>query len=184
MTIKEELPPGEVAPEEIQAANMQVAASFSEMLKPVIGPHGSKILITQGATKIEAADLISSNALSLVKELKYQHPTADILLNAGLTQGERVGDGVAAVMVLMGELVKKGYELRALGVHQNKVINGYEMALEVVKAVLSDIASPVEVRGEGSDAVLRKVAKTALKKGDFGRRHISGYCSREHKAAT
>ena len=168
MTIKEELPPGEVAPEEIQAANMEVSASFSDMFKPVIGPLGSKILITQGATKIEAADLISSNALSLVKELKYQHPTADILLNAGLTQGERVGDGIAAVMVLMGELVKKGYELRALGVHQNKVINGYEMALEVVKAVLSEIASPVEVRGKGSDAVLRKVAKTALKKGDFG----------------
>jgi chaperonin GroEL (HSP60 family) len=172
MTIKEELPPGEVPPEEIQETNMLVSASFSDMFKPVIGPFGSKVLITQGATKIEAADLVSSNALSLVKELRYQHPTADILINAGLTQGERVGDGIATVMILTGELVKRGYDLKTEGVHQNMVIKGYDKSLEVVKEVLEEIASPVDVRGEGSDDVLRAVAKTALKKGDFGEQDI------------
>lgn len=172
MTIKKELPPGEIAPEEIQAMNMQVSITFSDMFKPIIGPFGSKILITQGATKVEAADLISSNALSLVKELNYQHPTADILINAGLTQGERVGDGIATVMVLTGELVRKGYELKEEGVHQNIVVAGYEKSLVVVKEVLAELASPVDVRGEGSDEVLRSVAKTALKTGNFGEEDI------------
>jgi len=70
MTIKEELPPGAVSPEEIQEANVLVSATFSDMFKPIIGPFGSKMLITQGATKIEAADLVSGNAYSLIKELK------------------------------------------------------------------------------------------------------------------
>ncbi|MCK4476151.1 MAG: TCP-1/cpn60 chaperonin family protein [Methanophagales archaeon] len=167
MTIKEELPPGEVPPEEIQEANMQVSAAFSDMFKPVIGPFGSKILITQGATKVEAADLISSNAYSLIKELKYQHPTADILINAGLTQGEKVGDGIATVMILTGELVKRGFELKNEGVHQNIVVNGYEKALERAKEVLKEMASAVDVRGEGGDEFLRFVAKTALKIEDY-----------------
>jgi len=165
--IKEELPPGEVPPEEIQETNMMVCAAFSDMFKPVIGPFGSKILITQGATKVEAADLISSNAYSLIKELKYMHPTADILITAGLTQGERVGDGIATVMILIGELVRKGYELRKAGVHQNIVVDGYERALGFVKEILKEMATTVDVRDEGSIEIWRQVAKTALKKGEF-----------------
>ena len=165
--IKEELPPGEVPPEEIQETNMMVCAAFSDMFKPVIGPFGSKILITQGATKVEAADLISSNAYSLIKELKYMHPTADILITAGLTQGERVGDGIATVMILIGELVRKGYELRKAGVHQNIVVDGYERALGFVKEILKEMATTVDVRDDGSIEIWRQVAKTALKKGEF-----------------
>ena len=165
--IKDELPPGEVPPEEIQETNMMVCAAFSDMFKPVIGPFGSKILITQGATKVEAADLISSNAYSLIKELRYTHPTADILITAGLTQGERVGDGIATVMILIGELVRKGYELRKAGVHQNIVVDGYERALGFVKEILKEMATTVDVRDEGSIEIWRQVAKTALKKGEF-----------------
>ena len=167
MTIKEELPPGEVRPEEIQEMNVGVSAAFSEMFKPVIGPFGSKILITQGATKVEAADLVSSNAYSLIKELNYMHPTADVLINAGLTQGEKVGDGIATVMILTGELVKRGFELKKEGVHQNTVVKGYEMALEQAKEALAEMASAVDVRGAGSDEILRRVAKTALKEGEY-----------------
>ena len=165
--IKDELPPGEVPPEEIQETNMMVCAAFSDMFKPVIGPFGSKILITQGATKVEAADLISSNAYSLIKELRYTHPTADILITAGLTQGERVGDGIATVMILIGELVRRGYELRKAGVHQNIVVDGYERALGFVKEILKEMATTVDVRDDGSIEIWRQVAKTALKKGEF-----------------
>ncbi len=165
--IKDELPPGEVPPEEIQETNMMVCAAFSDMFKPVIGPFGSKILITEGATKVEAADLVSNNAYSLIKELHYTHPTADILITAGLTQGERVGDGIATVMILIGELVRRGYELRQAGVHQNIVIDGYERALAVVRSTLEEMATSVDVKDEASDALLRQVAKTALKKGEF-----------------
>ncbi|NQE04363.1 Thermosome subunit [ANME-1 cluster archaeon GoMg1] len=167
MTIKEELPPGAVSPEEIQEANVLVSATFSDMFKPILGPFGSKMLITQGATKIEAADLVSGNAYSLIKELKHMHPTADMLINAGLTQGERVGDGIATVMILTGELVKQGFELKNEGVHQNIVVTGYELALERVKEILADIAAEVDVRGAGGDELLQCVAKTALKKGDY-----------------
>ena len=167
MTIKEELPPGAVSPEEIQEANVLVSATFSDMFKPILGPFGSKMLITQGATKIEAADLVSGNAYSLIKELKYMHPTADMLINAGLTQGERVGDGIATVMILTGELVKRGFELKNEGVHQNIVVKGYELALEHVKDVLADIAAEVDVRGAEGDELMRCVAKTALKKADY-----------------
>jgi len=165
MTIKEELPPGAVPPEEIQETNALVSATFSDIFKSTIGPMGSKKLITSGATKIEADDLITSNAYSIVRELAYRHPAAEILIHAGLTQGERVGDGVATVMILTGELVWRGFELKNLGLHQNVIVNGYVKAMERAEEVLNEIAAPVEI--QESDEDLKKVAKTALKKGEF-----------------
>lgn len=165
MTIKEELPPGEVPPEEVQETNAQLSLTFSDLFKSTLGPLGSKKLITLGATQIEADDLITSNAYSIVRELKYKHPTADVLLNAGLAQGERVGDGIATVMILTGELVWRGFELRQLGLHQNVVVNGYAKALERAKAVFNEMATPVTIKE--SDEYLKQVAKTALKKGEY-----------------
>ena len=165
MTMKEELPPGEVPPEEIQEANALVSHTFADIFKSTIGPLGSKKLITGGATKLEMDDLVTSNAYSIVKELKYTHPTADVLINAGLAQGERVGDGIATVMILTGELVWRGFELRSIGVHQNVILRGYEKALERTKEVFNEMASPVEIRE--SDEYLKQVAKTALKKEEY-----------------
>jgi len=165
MTIKDELPPGEVPPEEVQEANAQISLTFSDIFKSTIGPLGAKKLITSGATKLEADDLITSNGYSIARELAYMHPAADILLNAGLTQGERIGDGIATVMVLTGELVGRGFELKKLGLHQNVIVSGYEKALKRAKEVLNELASPVEI--EESDDYLRHVAKTALKRGEY-----------------
>ena len=94
------------------------------------------------------------------------HPAADVLLNAGLTQGDRVGDGIATVMALTGELVWRGFELKNIGVHQNVIVRGYEKALNRAKEILNEIALSVTVNE--SDEYLRKVAKTALKRSAFG----------------
>lgn len=165
MTIKEELPPGEVPPEEIQEANAQISLTFSSIFKSTIGPLGAKKLITSGATKLGTEDLVTSNGYSIARELSYMHPAADILLNAGLTQGERVGDGIATVMILTGELVGRGFELKNLGIHQNVIVSGYEKALNRTKEVLRGLASPVEIAE--SDDYLRHVARTALKRGEY-----------------
>jgi chaperonin GroEL (HSP60 family) len=165
MTIKNELPPGTVPPEEIQETNALVSLTFSDIFKSTVGPLGSKKLITRGATKVEADDLITSNGYSIARELVYTHPAADILINAGLAQGERVGDGIATVMILLGELVGRGFELKNLGLHQNVIVNGYTKALERAKEVLNEIAVPVEMHE--SDEYLKHVAKSALKKGEY-----------------
>jgi chaperonin GroEL (HSP60 family) len=68
-------------------------------------------------------------------------------------------------MILTGELVGRGFELKNLGVHQNVIVNGYENALERAKGVLNEIAASVEIRE--SDEYLKQVARTALKKGEY-----------------
>ncbi|MHC1635145.1 MAG: thermosome subunit alpha [Candidatus Methanospirareceae archaeon] len=166
MAIKEELPPGEVPPEEMQEANALICKVFSEMFKPMLSPLGFKKLITKEVTKEEFSDLVSSHGHSIIKELKYDHPTADILINAGLTQGEEVGDGVSTVMVLIGELVDRGYRLKNAGIPQNVVISGYEKALKEVKRFLESCALRMEIE----DSILKRVAKTALKENEFWER--------------
>jgi chaperonin GroEL (HSP60 family) len=165
MTIKDELPPGAVPPEEIQETNALVSYTFADIFKSTLGPQGAKKMITSTATKIEADDLVTSNGYSIARELAYTHPAADILITAGLSQGERVGDGIATVMILTGELVWRGFELKNLGIHQNVIANGYAKAMERAREVLTELAMPVDIAK--SDEYLRCVAKTALKKGEY-----------------
>ena len=162
--IEEVLPPGEVPPEEIQHANRIVCEAFSDMFRSILGPIASKKMLTSEMTKEEVVELVSSSGYTLLKELRYEHPTADILTESGIALGDAVGDGVATMLVLLGELVRRGFELRDMGIHQNTVAHGYEMALEHARSVLKEISLEVDAK---DDETLRKVARTALKKSDY-----------------
>jgi len=161
---KIELPPGEVPPEEVQEANVLVCAAFSEMFKPMLGPLGSKKLIMKGALEGEAPDLVANNAYAIIRELKYGHPTADLIIEAGISQGRDAGDGVATVLILIGELARRGYELKLNGIHQNVIVRGYEKALQETFRILDEMARAVDVNNDG---VLENVALSALKKSDY-----------------
>ncbi|MHC1566341.1 MAG: thermosome subunit alpha [Candidatus Syntropharchaeia archaeon] len=148
----------EVPPEEVQESNMLISVVFSEMFKPTLGPLGSNKLILKEMTKGEVSDLVSSNGLAILRELDYEHPTAKILMNAGLTQGRETGDGVSTVMILLGELVKRGFELKKSGIHQQVIVRGYKKALEKTKEFLEDLA----IR-EVSEDILEKIAMISLR---------------------
>ncbi|MCW3135693.1 MAG: TCP-1/cpn60 chaperonin family protein [Canidatus Methanoxibalbensis ujae] len=163
--IEDVLPPGDVPPEEIQWANKIVCEAFSDMFRSIIGPIASKKMLTRDMTKEEVVDLVSSSGYTILKELRYDHPTADILISAGISLGDDIGDGVATMMVLLGELVRNGFELRAMGVHQNTISRGYNMALDHVLDVLDDIC--IEFSEIRENRILRDVARTALKKSDY-----------------
>ncbi len=156
-----------VSPEEVQEANVLISRVFEDIFKSLLGPIGSNKLITKEMTKDDVRELITNKGLSVVRELSYEHPTADMIINAGLTQGEEVGDGVTSVFIMVGNLVKEGFELKNLRVHQNTVIKGYRRAADEAKRYLGELA-----KAEPSEEDIRNVARSALK---FGRNEdISG----------
>ncbi|RLG35714.1 hypothetical protein DRN98_00685 [Methanosarcinales archaeon] len=125
-----ELVGDDVSPEEIQESNLLIARVFEDIFRTLLGPTGASKLITKDMTEDDVRELVSSKGLSIARELAYDHPTADILINAGRTQGKEVGDGVTSVFILTGELVRLGFELKKLGVHQNTIIKGYQIAAD------------------------------------------------------
>ena len=155
------MPDEDVSPEEVQESNVLISRVFEDMFKTLLGPIGSSKLITKEMTKDDVRELVSNKGLSIVRELAYEHPTAEMIMNAGLTQGEEVGDGVTSLFILLGALVKEGFELKDLRVHQNTIIKGYREAAEEAKRYL-DLIAKVEI----DEKQIEQVARSALK---FGR---------------
>ncbi|MDY6966618.1 MAG: thermosome subunit alpha [Halobacteriota archaeon] len=145
----------QVSGEEIQETNLLVSLVFSDMFKSILGPKGLNKLIV----KEEDFDLVSSNGLYIIKESEYDHPTAQMLLKAGETQGDEVGDGVSTVMILIGEFMKKGFDLRSIGVPFPIVTKAYSQALEKSKEILKDLS----IEETLSDDFLYDIAITSLK---------------------
>jgi len=148
----------DVSPEEVQESNVLIARVFEDIFKTLLGPTGASKLITKEMTEDDVRELVSNKGLSIARELAYDHPTADLLINAGRTQGKEVGDGVTSVFILTGELVRLGFELKKLAVHQNTIIKGYQIAAEEAMQFLEGIAEQ-----EPDDLDIQNVARTALK---------------------
>lgn len=102
----------QVSGEEIQETNLLISQVFSDMFKSTLGPKGLNKLIV----KDEDFDLVSSNGLYIINELDYEHPTAEIFMRAGKNHGDEIGDGVSTLMILIGELMKRGFDLKSMGV--------------------------------------------------------------------
>ncbi|MDY6865193.1 MAG: thermosome subunit alpha [Halobacteriota archaeon] len=146
----------DVSGDEIRETNLLVSLVLSDMFKSVLGPKGLNKLIV----KEEDFDLVSSNGLYILTELDYdEHPTANMIMNAGKTQSDETGDGVTTVLVLIGELLKRGFELNEMGVSFPIVSKAYSLALEKSMVILDELA----ITEEMSDEFLFNIARTSLK---------------------
>ncbi len=154
MNMDERSMPGDVTPEEIQESNAIISIVFSDMFKPMIGPLRSNKLIT---SETDGFGVVSNNAYPIIRELRCDHPVADLIIDAGITQGEEVGDGVSTVMILIGELVRRGYKLISEGIHQSIIVEGYKKALKKTEEILDEISEDVS-----HGTALRDVAFSAL----------------------
>ncbi len=145
----------EISGEEVRDTNLLVSLVFSDMFSSTLGPKGLNKLIV----KEEDFDLVSSNGMYIISELDYEHPTAEVLIKAGKNQGDEVGDGVSTLMILIGELIKSGFDLKVLGVPFPVVIKAYAKAAEKVGDILDDIA----IKEDLNDEFLIKIALSSLK---------------------
>ncbi|HME54257.1 MAG TPA: TCP-1/cpn60 chaperonin family protein [Candidatus Lokiarchaeia archaeon] len=77
---------------------------------------------------------VTSDGTTLINELhlRYRHPIASLLLEAGDCQGKNHGDLTKGTIVLACSLVIAGLELMEQGLHPNVVKQGFNTALRVV----------------------------------------------------
>jgi T-complex protein 1 subunit theta len=77
---------------------------------------------------------VTNDAATIVNELEVQHPTAKLLVLAGRTQQEEIGDGANLVVSFAGELLEKAEELIRMGLHPSDIIMGYSKAISKVSS--------------------------------------------------
>jgi chaperonin GroEL (HSP60 family) len=149
----------EVSSDDIRETNLLVSLAFEDIFRSTLGPTGLSKLIV----KKEDFDLVSSNGLYIIKEMEdtheYDHPTAQILMNAGKIQGDEVGDGVCTVMILIGALLKNGFDLNRMSVPFPVVIKSYSISSKKSIEIIESISKEEEL----SDELLLNIARSSLK---------------------
>lgn len=132
-----------------------VATAFSEIVKTMLGPRGmDKMLITATGDTI-----ITNDGRVVLDKMKITNPIARILIDLAITQDAVVGDGTKTVVLLAGELLKRGGELLDKKIHPTVIIKGYKEATARALEILNENAINASINDEET---LKKVARTVM----------------------
>ncbi len=138
--------------EEAKRSNIMAARAVAEAVRTTLGPKGLDKMLVDPAGLV----IITNDGATILDEMKIKHPAAKMVADVAKTQDDEVGDGTTTAAVLTGELLKGAQELMEQGIHPTTIIQGYHLAMDKSKEILSEISITAE------DDALRKIAETAL----------------------
>ncbi|MGQ9722428.1 MAG: thermosome subunit alpha [Candidatus Jordarchaeum sp.] len=135
--------------------NIMVAGVICQIVKNTIGPYS----VNKAIIKKDGEVLITSDAVTILKNLKVEHPVAKILIGMAKAQDAIVGDGVATAVIIAGEFLRKGETLIDQGLLLSSILKGYDIALKRAVKKLEEIATRIN---PDEEQILRKMATTAI----------------------
>lgn len=154
---------------EAQRTNIQAARLVAEMVRTTLGPKGMDKMIVDSVGDVT----VTNDGVTILSEMRIEHPTAKMVVEIAKTQEHEVGDGTTTAVVLAGELLKRAEGLLDQEIHPSVIAKGYRLAAEQAHAILESIAITVAPEDR---AILRKVAITATtgKGAETAKEHLAG----------
>lgn len=136
-----------------QKNNIEAAKAIADAIRTTLGPKGMDKMLVDSIGDI----IVSNDGATILKEMDVDHPTAKMIVEVAKSQDTAVGDGTTSAVILAGELLKQAESLLEQGVHSTVIANGYRLAVNEVKKILSETAISAS-----DDEILKKIAITAL----------------------
>ena len=140
-----------------QAQNMNFSAvhAFSDIMKTNIGPFGALKLLEPESGELS----LTKDGGTLLKKLTITHPTAMLLLRAGLSQEKQFHDGTSSIIAFIDSiLVQSEYKIQD-GIHPRNIVYGLESARDEVFKILDEVSININ----NSRQVLRDIVSSASK---------------------
>ncbi|XP_047332347.1 T-complex protein 1 subunit theta-like [Impatiens glandulifera] len=145
--------------------NIDACNQLSTITRTSLGPNGMNKMVINHLDKL----FVTNDAATIVNELEVQHPAAKILVLAGKSQQEEIGDGANLTVSFAGELLHGAEELIRMGLHPSEIITGYTKAINKTVEILDDLVEEgsevMDVRNK--DEVIRRM-KAAVASKQFG----------------
>jgi len=155
--------PVEVCNTNIQTSNFLIAKKVADAIRTSLGPHGmDKIIVSDKEL------LITNDGATIMKNSKFEHPIAKLLVNVSESQDSEVGDGTTSVIILSGSILGASLNLMKRGLPRNILTTCLGVFLKETKKILLKIAIPVNLK---NSPALYNAACTALES-----KVISSYC--------
>ncbi|KAI9218348.1 chaperonin Cpn60/TCP-1 family [Blastocladiella britannica] len=140
--------------------NIEATTELSKVVKTSFGPNGRNKLIINHLEKL----FVTSDAMTIVRELEVVHPAAKLLVMASFAQEAEMGDGTNLVTIFAGELLRKAEELLRLGLHTSDIVSGYDLAYKKALEILPTLAIGSLDDLKDRDTLLRAVRPSITSK--------------------
>jgi T-complex protein 1 subunit delta len=138
----------------IQYSNFLMIKSVSDAIRTSLGPHGmDKAIISDNEI------LITNDGATILKNAKFNHPAARLLVEISKSQDAEVGDGTTSVIVLSGSFLGSALNLLKKGIRLSNITDSFEICLRKAKNHLLKIALPIDITNK---EFLYHTAYTAL----------------------
>ncbi len=138
-----------------QRNNILAAKMISEIVKTTLGPKGMDKMLVSPTEEI----IITNDGVTILDEMRIEHPAAKMMVEVSKTQDSEVGDGTTSVVMIAGKLLENAEKLLDLKIHPTLITKGYRLAAEKAQEVLKEIA--LKITPDDED-VLRQIAMTAM----------------------
>ena len=138
-----------------QRNNIMAAKLVAETVRTTLGPKGMDKMLVDAMGDVT----ITNDGVTILEEMKIEHPSAKMIVEIAKTQEHEVGDGTTTAVVLAGELLKQAEKLLDKDIHPTVLARGYRLAAEKAQTLLQSIAAPVT---QNDDDTLHKLAQTAM----------------------
>ena len=154
-----------------QRNNIMAAKLVAETVRTTLGPKGMDKMIVDSLGDVT----VTNDGVTILEEMKIEHPSAKMIVEIAKTQEDEVGDGTTTAVVLAGELLKNAEVLLDKEVHPAVIARGYRMAAEKAAEILNDMAEKIN---SDDEEVLKKIAQTAMtgKGAEYAREKLADLC--------
>ena len=151
-----------------QHNNIAAAKAVADAVRTTLGPKGMDKMLVDSLGDI----VITNDGVTILEEMRIEHPAAKMIVEVAKTQDEEVGDGTTTAAVLAGELLKKAEELLDQSIHPTVITRGFRLARERALEILAKMAKDVK---PDDIETLRKIAITAMtgKSAERASEHLS-----------
>lgn len=140
---------------EAQRNNILAAKAVANTVRTTLGPKGMDKMIVDESGKVT----VSNDGVTILQEMKIEHPAAKMVVEIAQTQENAVGDGTTTAVILAGELLRKAEDLLDQEIHPTVIARGYRLAEQEAQRLLRVHAQAVTLH---DDTLLEQIAITAM----------------------
>lgn len=161
---------------EAQRNNILAAKLVAETVRTTLGPKGMDKMLVDSMNDV----IITNDGVTILEEMKIEHPAAKMIVEVAKTQESEVGDGTTTAVVLAGELLKNAEKLLDENIHPTIISKGYRLAANKSHEILKSISKDVKI---DDDSILRNISETAMtgKGAEASKEKLSDLCVRAIK---
>ena len=135
--------------------NIMAAKAVAQTVRTTLGPKGMDKMIVDSLGDVT----ITNDGVTILEEMKIEHPAAKMVVEVAKSQEAQVGDGTTTAVVIAGELLKKAEDLLDQNIHPTVIARGYRQAQEKAQEFLKEMAENINIKDV---TALKNIAITAM----------------------